>query len=120
MMEVHGTCRHCGQYVLVRVNEDATQEEINEAATLECGCSESKKDKEKQEEIRKCKSTIKEIFGDTRVAVLLTEAADDIREGTMMQMTLKLTKNTTAKVWVNADGEISVEKKTVKKESTKA
>ena len=53
MMEVHGTCRHCGQYVLVRVNEDATQEEINEAATLECGCSESKKDKEKQEEIRK-------------------------------------------------------------------
>ena len=97
MMEVHGTCRHCGQYVLVRVNEDATQEEI-----------------------RKCKSTIKEIFGDTRVAELLTEAADDIREGTMMQMTLKLTKSTTAKVWVNADGKISVEKKTVKKESTKA
>ena len=120
MMEVHGTCRQCGQYVLVRVNEDATQEEINEAATLECGCSESKKDKEKQEEIRKCKSTIKEMFGDTRVAELLTEAADDIREGTMMQMTLKLTKRTTAKVWVNADGEISVEKKTVKKESTKA
>lgn len=120
MMEVHGTCRHCGQYVLVRVNEDATQEEINEAATLECGCSESKKDKEKQEKIRKCKSTIKEIFGDTRVAELLTEAADDIREGTMMQMTLKLTKSTTAKVWINADGEISVEKKTVKKESTKA
>ena len=52
MMEVHGTCRHCGQYVLVRVDEDATQEEINEAATLECGCSESKKDKEKQEDIR--------------------------------------------------------------------
>ena len=120
MMEVHGTCKHCGQYVLVRVNEDATEEEINEAATLECGCSESKKDKEKQEEIGKCKSTIKEIFGDTRVAELLTEAADDIREGTIMQMTLKLTKSTTAKVRVNADGEISVEKQTVKKESTKA
>lgn len=120
MMEVYGTCRYCGQYVLVRVNEDATQEEINEAATIECGCSESKKDKEKQEEIRKCKTTIKEIFGDTRVAELLTEAADDIREGTMMQMTLKLTKNTTAKVWVNTDGEISVEKKTEKKERTKA
>lgn len=119
MMGVHGICRHCGQYVLVRVNEDATQEEISEAATLECGCSESKKDKEKQEEIRKCKSTIKEIFGDTRVAELLTEAADDIREGTMMKMTLTLTKNTTAKVWVNTDGKISVEKKTVKKESTK-
>ena len=117
MMEVHGTCRHCGQYVLVRVNEDATQEEINEAATLECGCSESKKDKEKQDGIRKCKTTIEEIFGNTRVAQLLTEAADDIREGTMMQM---LTKSTTAKVWINADGEIGVEKKTVKKESTKA
>lgn len=119
MMEVHGTCRHCGQYVLVSVNKDATQEEINEAATLECGCSESKKDKEKQDGIRKCKTTIEEIFGDTRVAQLLTEAADDIIEGTIMQMTLKLTKNTTAKVWVNADGEISVERKTVKKESTK-
>lgn len=119
MMEVHGTCRHCGQYVLVSVSEDATQEEINEAATLECGCSKSKKDKEKQDGIRKCKTTIEEIFGDTRVAQLLTEAADDIIEGTIMQMTLKLTKNTTAKVWVNADGEISVERKTVKKESTK-
>lgn len=97
MIKVHGTCRHCGQYVLVRVNEDATQEEI-----------------------RKCKSTIKEIFGDTRVAELLTEAVDDIREGTMMQMTLKLTKSTTAKVWINKDGEISVKRKTVKQESTKA
>lgn len=36
-----------------------------------------------------------------------------------MKMTLTLTKNTTAKVWVNTDGKISVEKKTVKKESTK-
>lgn len=120
MMEAHGTCRHCGQYVLVRVNEDATQEEINEAATLECGCANQRKIRRSRKNIRKCKTTIEEIFGDTRVAELLTEAADDIREGTIMQMTLKLTKSTTAKVWINADGEIGVEKKTVKKESTKA
>ena len=120
MMEVHGTCQKCGQYVLVQVDEDATEEEVNEAATLTCGCKGSQEEKELKESIGKCRENIKTIFGKGRIAEILQDAAEDVRSGEIEQMTLKLDKRTTAKLWVDASGKVAVEKKIIQKVSANA
>ena len=106
--------------MLVQVNEDATEEEVNEAATLACGCKESRAEKELQESIGKCRENIKTIFGKGRVAEILQDAVESVRSGEIEQMTLKLDKRTTAKLWVDASGKVAVEKKIIQKVSANA
>lgn len=120
MMEVHGICQKCGQYVLVKMNEDATEKEINEAATLACGCKGSQDEKELKESLGKCRENIETIFGKSRVAEILQDAVEDVRNGEIEQMTLKLDKRTTAKLWVDASGKVAVEKKIIQKVSANA
>ena len=60
-----GACKWCGQERLVEVDhEDPTQEELDRAATWECGCKIARAEKEKAERLQMIKDYLDEEFGE--------------------------------------------------------
>lgn len=117
-----GSCRFCGQYISVKVNEAATLQEIEEAATLECGCDEAKVYKTKTEQINKAKDNIDKIFrtkskdgknvpiADTCIA-LMNRAVELMVDHVLLSVAIKVDGETSAKITCKKDGGITVERK---------
>ena len=51
MIERVGTCPYCGQNNMVRVDENASNEEVNRAAVLVCKCEDAKAEQKRESDI---------------------------------------------------------------------
>lgn len=59
-----GTCRFCGQQLIVHGSEDMTAPQLEEAATMQCDCDEAKAYQETAQRRDKAKQRVKELFGE--------------------------------------------------------
>lgn len=59
-----GSCRFCGQSVIVEGGADMTEPQIEEAATMKCGCDEAKNYQQAATRIETAKQRIDELFGE--------------------------------------------------------
>lgn len=57
-------CEFCGQYNTVSVPDNATQEQIRDAAIEVCNCSEAEIQKKKKRQILQAQARVDELFGD--------------------------------------------------------
>jgi hypothetical protein len=59
-----GTCRFCGQQLIVHGSEDMTASQLEEAATMQCDCDDAKAYQETAQRRDKAKQRVKELFGE--------------------------------------------------------
>ena len=59
-----GTCRFCGQQLIVHGSEDMTAPQLEEAATMQCDCDDAKAYQETAQRRDKAKQRVKELFGE--------------------------------------------------------
>lgn len=106
MKEIMGTCKFCGQGVMVAVPDEATDEEIQEEAVMYCKCLEAhayreQKEKEEQVEMAKesAKGTIFELFHEEHpgIETIMNEALDLIVKNGY-QITITTRGKTKAKI----------------------
>lgn len=84
MVERVGTCPYCGQNSMVRVDENASTEEVNWAAVLVCKCEDAKLEQKREADINVIEAYIKNVLeAPERVKQLLTAAVGDVGRGTI-------------------------------------
>ena len=59
-----GTCRFCGQQLIVHGSEDMTAPQLEEASTMQCDCDDAKAYQETAQRRDKAKQRVKELFGE--------------------------------------------------------
>lgn len=59
-----GTCRFCGQQLIVHGSEEMTAPQLEEAATMQCDCDDAKAYQETAQRRDKAKQRVKELFGE--------------------------------------------------------
>lgn len=59
-----GTCRFCGQQLIVHGSEDMTAQQLEEATTMQCDCDDAKAYQETAQRRDKAKQRVKELFGE--------------------------------------------------------
>ena len=59
-----GTCRFCGQQLIVHGSEDMTAPQLEEAATMQCDCDDAKAYQETAQRRANAKQRVKELFGE--------------------------------------------------------
>jgi len=59
-----GTCRFCGQQLIVHGSEEMTAPQLEEATTMQCDCDEAKAYQETAQRRDKAKQRVKELFGE--------------------------------------------------------
>lgn len=59
-----GTCRFCGQQLIVHGSEEMTVPQLEEAATMQCDCDDAKAYQETAQRRDKAKQRVKELFGE--------------------------------------------------------
>ena len=59
-----GTCRFCGQQLIVHGSEDMTAPQLEEAATMQCDCDDAEAYQETAQRRDKAKQRVKELFGE--------------------------------------------------------
>lgn len=59
-----GTCRFCGQQLIVHGSEAMTAPQLEEATTMQCDCDEAKAYQETAQRRDKAKQRVKELFGE--------------------------------------------------------
>lgn len=112
-----GYCRFCGQTGMVRVLDGWDQEDIDDAATCQCGCDRAKKYAESKERVLKAKKRINELFGSSAekpvendVVELMLSTVDAIEEKYMKGITIDIGQGVKAKVSKMAKESIKVER----------
>lgn len=90
MVERVGTCPYCGQNSMVRVNENASDEEANRAAVLVCKCEDAKLEQKREADINVIEAYIKNVLeAPERVKHLLMAAVGDVGRGTIKSIDIK-------------------------------
>lgn len=59
-----GTCRFCGQQLIINGSKDMTAPQLEEAATMQCDCDDAKAYQETAQRREKAKQRVKELFGE--------------------------------------------------------
>ncbi len=115
-------CKFCGQYnAKVEVNEDMSQNELVELATLHCDCPASRDYQRRQEQATKAKLELDTLLladdevhnikaVDPDAVELLKGAVDLIAADKIHQISIKLSRGGTAEVKATASGKISVQR----------
>ena len=123
MVSATANCKFCGQGRIVSVPKDATPEEIEEAATLACGCEAAKGYAESVARVGKAKKRVVELFGpcadrpvDNSVVDIMLSVVDAIEKKSMKGISVDVGQGVKAKVSKMAKESIKVERtETVKK-----
>ena len=89
MIERIGTCTYCGQTKMVRINKDASEEEVNRAAVMQCKCEDAKAEQKRQTDINVIEAYIKNtLAAPERVKHLLMAAVGDVGRGTIKSIAI--------------------------------
>ena len=117
MKEATGICKFCGQHRIVDVPDNFIECEVNEEATLNCNCNDSKaykERKEKEEQIKMAKTSAKgttfELFHEEFPEI------EDILNYSMDALTQKKFKKLTITTGGKTKASITFSKDTIKVE----
>lgn len=110
-----GACIYCGQVHLIKIQEGATEHEINYEATMHCDCEESKVAQTEQANINMAAAYIESMYTDPAVKEIMAGCLDALGHGVISQIKLKKEK-TTYTMTRCANKTIKVEKETKIKE----
>lgn len=69
-----GTCKYCGQIVLIDSQEDMSEAERNYYAVEQCSCDGAKKEREREQRILAANAYIDEAFEDEKAQDLMKAA----------------------------------------------
>ena len=96
-----GACRFCGQIRHVEIEANSSQEEITEAATLNCGCADSIQYKT----IEKGKKKISELFNEDfpETAAILIKGVSSVVNGKIKKVTVDTGRNVKGTVTIKSD-----------------
>jgi len=116
-MKETGACIYCGQIATVTVPEDATEEQINQAATRQCNCNEAVQENRLTASIDAAGVDIDDLFAEwPAMQKLLNESVEPVARGGIAKITIQQGKIKAA-ISKNGKGEIKVERiKTFKEE----
>lgn len=118
-------CRFCGQMVQFAEDEDLTEPQAQEMATMNCSCDDAveyQKEKNRKENALK---NVEKLFGREApqekriredVVKLLRAAVEEIYTGGLAKVTLNLRGGVKASVSQNSKGEINVERTETQKQ----
>ena len=59
-----GSCRFCGQQLIIQGSEEMTAPQLEEAVTMRCDCDDAKPYQETAQRRDKAKQRVKELFGE--------------------------------------------------------
>lgn len=59
-----GSCRFCGQQLIIQGSEEMTAPQLEEAVTMRCDCDDAKAYQETAQRRDKAKQRVKELFGE--------------------------------------------------------
>ncbi len=88
MIETKGACRFCGQITIVKVPDDATKEEIDEKATLDCNCREACAYQNRLKFVEKAEDAIDTLIENEDINKIIKELAKYIAEHKMATVTI--------------------------------
>ncbi len=118
-------CRFCGKMVQFMGDNDLTEPQAQEIATMNCGCDDAveyQKEKNRKENALK---NVEKLFGKEApqekriredIVKLLMAAVEEIYAGGLAKVTMNLRGGVKASVSQNSKGEINVERTETKKQ----
>lgn len=118
-------CRFCGQMMQISAEEQLTQPQAEEQATMSCNCDaavEYQKEKQRKEKAMK---NVSVLFGEDAapekrvgegIVSILRAAVEEIYSGGLAKVTLNLRGGVKASISQNSKGEINVERTETKKQ----
>lgn len=118
-------CRFCGQMMQIPAEEQLTQPQAEEQATMSCNCDaavEYQKEKQRKEKAMK---NVSVLFGEDAapekrvgegIVNILRAAVEEIYSGGLAKVTLNLRGGVKASISQNSKGEINVERTETKKQ----
>lgn len=118
-------CRFCGQMMQISAEEQLTQPQAEEQATMSCNCDaavEYQKEKQRKEKAMK---NVSVLFGEDAapekrvgegIVSILRAAVEEIYSGGLAKVTLNLRGGVKASISQNSKGEINVESTETKKQ----
>ena len=118
-------CRFCGQMVQIGTEEELTQPQAEEEATMTCNCKEATEYQKEKKRKEKAIGNVYALFGkdaspekrcEDGIVNILKEAVEEIYGGELAKVTLNLRGGVKAQISQNAKGEINVERTETKKQ----
>lgn len=118
-------CRFCGQMMQIQTEEQLTQPQAEEEATMSCNCEaavEYQKEKQRKEKAMK---NVSVLFGEDAapekragegIVNILRAAVEEIYSGGLAKVTLNLRGGVKASISQNSKGEINVERTETRKQ----
>ena len=109
-----GYCNYCKQGKMVNVSPDATQEEVNQKVTDDCGCRMASKVRQIRQQREDCIDNIHEIFGEKQEEVqqMFIESISPIQENKIKKITVNTYGGYTYRIGKTKDGiKVEMEKK---------
>lgn len=103
-----GACIFCGQISQVEIEANSPEEEVNEAATMHCGCDESILYRQKKKAVSKIDNKFREHYGS--VAYLLTEAIEHIQECNIKKITIDAGNGVKGSMAMTKDGTLKIKR----------
>ena len=116
-----GHCKYCHESRMVEVPENATDEEINEAATLDCDCGGARLARKKEYQKEACIAYIDEMVGKDHpeIGEILKVGIEAIQDMKVSKITVNTYIGQTARLSMGKDG-IKVELERKEKEENLA
>ena len=112
----YGSCRYCKQMHSIEVVAPMSAEQLDDAATQICSCSESKNYRTRKSKRIKIENYIDELFGEaSATAKVLKNIIPDIANGAISSVTIDTGDGYKAKIQMTGKGTIKVERNVAKK-----
>lgn len=109
-----GVCMYCGQTIFVGDSvEGMTEEELSEAATCKCSCSEAKSYVRKKERRKKVDAFVAEIFNPA-MQVMIKEMIACVEGFEIDKATLKTPDGWTTTIYMDKDSYLNIKRKATK------
>ena len=86
----YGACKYCGQIKPFEVDEDVTNEKMDEMATEECNCDEAKQAKKLKESEKRAERNIDKLFGQNDAGEILKAAVHSVATYGIESITVKV------------------------------
>lgn len=109
-----GHCKYCHESRMVEVPENATDEEINEAATLDCDCAGASLARKKEYQKEACIAYIDDMMGKDHpeIGEILKNGIEAIQDMKVSKITVNTYIGQTARLSMGKDGiKVELEKK---------
>ena len=110
-----GVCRYCGQTIFVGDSIGGmTEEELNEAATCKCACSEAKSYVRKKERRKKVDEFVSEVFASPTMQKMIQEMIACVEGFEIDKATIKTPDGWTTTIYMDKDSYLNIKRKATK------